>query len=289
MKYETAKFQYNDVDIVVDDYVYSDSYANGVICEQKPKANGPAIKVNEQIKVTISNGPQMVTLQDFSGQRSDQVLSKLREDGLEAVEERDYSDSVPMGNVIYTNPSAGSEVKAGTKVSVYVSNGPKENLVEIPADILGMNLNQAEQYLALSSLEIDKVTEEPSDLPDGTILSVEPEVGSMQPEGTKLNVIVSRGDGKRMIITVPLPDMKQAFTIRASDVEETILAQDEIQPGTTVWKPSIVGASDEVLEVRIYISTPEMAGRRYQTYRLDFDELTQTLISDRSKEAEFNP
>lgn len=288
-KLETAILQHDDVDIVADpEYVFTDEYAKGVICEQQPKASGPNIKVGSTVRVKISNGPKIITLENFTGKDAVQAMQKLREDGLEVVEEREYSTEVPPGTVIYTDPSKGSTISSGTTVTVYVSDGPKESNIEVPSDLIGMDIEEANRYLEITTLRIGKVTEEPSDQPAGTIIATSPEVGTMQPKGSVISVVISKGGGKKIQLNVPLPNMKQRFTIRARNKDGDILAEDTLDADTQVWRPTILGQEGESIEVRIFISTEDMSGRRYKNYQLDFDAGTQEETSDRSNAPEFN-
>lgn len=288
IKYETAVMNNEKVEIMEEEQGYSDEYPRGVIFEQSPKSGGLPIKIGSTVKVKVSLGPRQVTLPNFTGQNVDQVMDKLQEDGLEPKMQNEYSETVPAGSVIYTDPSKGATLSSNAVVTVFVSMGPKEQLVEVPGDIIGMTVAQASQYLEFSTLRIGNVSDENSDLPEGTIIAVNPDVGSMQPEGTTIDVVVSKGGSKSVSLSVPLPKVSEPIIVRARDKDGAILDEASIDTSEQrTWRPTITGQEGEVFEVRIYISTETRAGKLYQTYDVDIDDDSQTLVNDNSDSPNF--
>ena len=292
LKYETAVEQNRDVDIVVEAEEFNDTHAKGVIFEQRPKPDSPAIKEYSEVKVKISKGKQQIILEDFTGQNADQVIQKLKEDGLEPKEQRENHDSIPSGYVIYTDPSKGMEVTSRTPVTVYVSIGPKETLVEIPSDIIGMTVQQANQFLEFSKLSIGNVSQEVSDMPEGTIIATDPAVGDLQPENTVINVIVSKG-GSSVTLNIPVPDLGEPLSMRVKDLDNRLLASADLEPSDNTWKPEITGEKGDRFTVRVYVTSESGAvtGRRLCNYEIDFtgDTPTAELVDERFDAAEFNP
>lgn len=123
--------KYSDFNIVVEETVYSDEYEKGVICEQKPKYP-KTVKKGAEVKIKVSSGAQKITIPDFSNQEATQVYAELKNMGLEYTESRMNHPSIASGYVIKTEPTKGSEVKAGTTVTVYVSLGAQTVMKQVP-------------------------------------------------------------------------------------------------------------------------------------------------------------
>ena len=85
---------------------------------------GDTIKNNDSITVTISDGKK-IEVPNVVGQSKNSAISKLENAGLSYSVSTKYSDSVAKDKVISQSISAGSEVGAGTTVSIIVSLGKR--------------------------------------------------------------------------------------------------------------------------------------------------------------------
>jgi serine/threonine-protein kinase len=96
------------------------------------------------------------------------------------------SDSVPAGQVISTDPAAGTPAVQGNTVQVFVSTGPPPpQPVNVPP-VTGMTQSDAQQTLTDADLK-SKVTKclAPAGTPDGQVVSQDPAAGqSVQPKST---------------------------------------------------------------------------------------------------------
>ena len=73
----------------------------------------------------MPQGPQPIVLEDYAGQQAAAVVVALRKLDLTVTQSQQYSVSVQAGDVIATDPPAGSTVHHGAAVTVVVSLGPK--------------------------------------------------------------------------------------------------------------------------------------------------------------------
>ncbi len=108
----------------------SDSAQAGTVAEQDPQA-GTSVKRETPVSITLSSGPEQVSVPDLAGLSLTEAERALFEAGLK-LGRRDEtpSDTVPSGMVIEQNPAKGEEVEPGTAVGVVVSAGP---LLRAPA------------------------------------------------------------------------------------------------------------------------------------------------------------
>ncbi|MGI6403874.1 MAG: Stk1 family PASTA domain-containing Ser/Thr kinase [Oscillospiraceae bacterium] len=268
VKFDTAKEQYaGDFELVQEEVSNSDEWGPGIIFEQNPKV-GRTIRQGSTVKVKVSSGQLVVTVPNFERRPAEQALQKLEELGLVPEEKHIYHDDIPAGSVIYTDPSRDSQVNAGTKIFVYISLGPDEAWTTVP-NLVGLTVDQARHLLEINNLRVGDVTEEVALEPAGTIIAQDPDSGSVQIEGTAINVIVSTGAGgdfKRIAIPVELPaDVDQLVTFQAYQdgklVQEETLNPSEV--GT--WRPWFTGETEEVY-IEVF-----MDGSPYKQYELNFD------------------
>ena len=271
--------KYSDFNIVVEETVYSDEYEKGVICEQKPKYP-KTVKKGSEVKIKVSSGAQKITIPDFSNQEATQVYAELKNLGLEYTESRMNHPSIASGYVIRTEPTKGSEVKAGTTVTVYVSLGAQTVMKQVP-DVTGINVDDAKRILESYGLKVGTVNlDETSDEPYGTVLSQDPVDGNMVATGSFVNLTVSQGDSviNRLTITVPMPSSIDRDVTVSAYLDDMEVRRETINPkNTTSWRPSFSG--EGIGRVKIYIDD-----EIYMEYIVDFDEGIHEIDSDYSQD-----
>ncbi|MBV6696206.1 Stk1 family PASTA domain-containing Ser/Thr kinase [Kitasatospora aureofaciens] len=122
-----------------------------------------------------------------------------------------YSETVPSGQVISTDPGVGTRARKSDAVTVTVSKGPKR--IAVP-DVTGKPADQAAAALTGAQLAKGSVTGTYNDtVPEGTVISSSPAAGQQVPENTPVSLVVSKG-------MVPVPDV----TGMTKDAAEKALA-----------------------------------------------------------------
>ncbi len=132
------------------------------------------------------NSGQFTEVPPLLAKTQDQAESRLEDAGLELGKvEHAYSDTVERGQIISSDPKAGTRIRGNDSVSVTVSDGPET--VRVPA-LAGQKLDKARAQLKGDGLEPGMVTREFSeDVPRGSVISARPADGH---EG-------ARGHGRR--------------------------------------------------------------------------------------------
>jgi serine/threonine-protein kinase len=92
-----------------------------------------------------------------------------------------FSDTVPQGAVISTNPGAGSSVGRDSTVTLVVSAGP--DLVAVP-DVRRSDAASATRALAQSGLKVANVF----GFPNGQVFFMTPEPGTRVHRGSSVNL-----------------------------------------------------------------------------------------------------
>lgn len=120
-------------------------------------ASGAEVNKGTNITITVSSGPQAITIQDVSNMSLSEAKKTLEGQGLTVGDTTySYSDSVPKGQIIGTNPAAGTQVPKNSSVSIIVSKGQQVKMVEVPS-LTGMTVAEAKQTLNDLGLTINAV------------------------------------------------------------------------------------------------------------------------------------
>jgi serine/threonine-protein kinase len=109
-----------------------------------------------------------------------------------------FSEKVPTGVVISTDPGAGQTVRRGTDVALVVSKGPERYAVP---PVVGMTLAEATARIEAVNLAVGKVTKAFDEkVPEGQVVSAKPGPGANLKKGATVALTVSKG---RRPIDVP--------------------------------------------------------------------------------------
>ncbi|AEV82600.1 serine/threonine protein kinase [Actinoplanes sp. SE50] len=177
---------------------YDDKVAKDSVVSQNP-APGERTVRGETLTLILSLGPEVHAVPDLTGQEAAAAKGSIEELGLKYKEGKGaYSDTVPEGVVISTDPKTGTELKPGDTVTVVLSRGRAP--VTVP-NLVGMNINDARsklQELGLSALERTRQSNEPAD----QVLAQTPKAGAGVEKNAEITLDVSAGPPQ-----VTLPDL----------------------------------------------------------------------------------
>ena len=176
------------------DSEYSDKWENGVVIGTNPAA-GEKVTVDTKITLIVSKGAQKKDVPDLRGKTVSEAQKLLASAGLEdGGSSEQYSDKYEAGLIISQSVTPGSKVSSGTSVSYVVSKGKKPaDQVKVPS-VTGKRLADAISALSARGLYYEEVTQT-SDLPSGTVISVEPGEGTSVDIGSTVKLYVSDGNG----------------------------------------------------------------------------------------------
>ena len=119
---------------------------------------------------------------------------------------------IPKGRIASQSPLATTRAPNGSAVVLTISDGPGNAIV--PDDLIGMLLIDARAALTAVGLTVSQTIAAPSDQPQGTILEVSPEVGSVTTAGSGVVLTIASGE-------ITVPDLIGVEVIQA----KTILIQ----------------------------------------------------------------
>lgn len=107
------------------------------VVEQNP-SSGVGITVGSSVKITLGSGPAQVRVPNVVGQQVDVAQPNVEGAGFK-VQIENIDSGQPVGEVVSTSPTGGSNAVAGDTVTLRVSNGDK---IPMP-DLLGLTSSQA--------------------------------------------------------------------------------------------------------------------------------------------------
>ncbi len=201
---EEAKKILNDMEIgikVDPERQPSNQYEEGQIMAQDKKP-GTEVDKNTTITVTISSGEEAktTTVPDVVNREESEAEQMIRDANLTVAHgEAQYDDNVAEGNVISSNPVAGTEIEEGQTVTIVVSLGQKPATVP---DIRGMSAADAEAALSAEGL-VGSASEDYSDTVEaGKVISQDVDPNSEVDKGTTVSYVVSLGPETKYV-TVP--------------------------------------------------------------------------------------
>ena len=97
---------------------YSDSVAKGNIISSSPIAGASGYYKGDSVDLTVSKGPEKVTVPDVTGKSQDEAKKVLEDAGLKVEVNKRLGG--PFGTVRSTDPAPGSSVKPDSKVTINI-------------------------------------------------------------------------------------------------------------------------------------------------------------------------
>lgn len=219
---------------------------DGVI-SQDPGA-GTRRKVNSQIKLVISLGPDLGLIPELSGK-------DIREAGIIAEaagfvigeNKTEFSMTVEKGKIIKQDPVSGSQRDKGDAIIVFISDGLPPTVV-VP-DVKGLAISEAEQLLKTSGLMLGMIIETSTTAyPEGTVIDQTPSSGSEVDINSSVDLKVSMKaavstgpDSKRFEVTYSVP--------QETWIQEVIIKVADTYGTRTVFGPSSFKSGEQVREI----------------------------------------
>ncbi|MHB2019280.1 MAG: Stk1 family PASTA domain-containing Ser/Thr kinase, partial [Candidatus Xenobia bacterium] len=237
----------------------SDTVEEGLILGQDPGA-GSAQVAGTTVTLTVSQGPQLVSVPDLAGMSQDQARQALTKAHLTmTVRDSRPDPKVPKGSVLSFQPGVGSRLRPNAPVEVMLSSGPPSYTVP---DLVGMRYGEARAKADDAHFRFNLGS--PSATDDDVVVAQDPPAGTTVPVAA-VTVQVKASALPTEAPTVNAPDgaivvpavigltedaatallTQRGFTVgkseaRSSDrplgtvVEQFPRAGDQVAPGTSV-------------------------------------------------------
>ncbi len=159
---------------------------SGTIIAQQPAA-GESLEQNQAVNVTISGGLEQATVPQLVGLTSlDSVRLALSDANLQLGTIKEKASSQPTGYVLAQDPPEGTQIEAGSMISISVSSGQ----VRVPA-VIGVSEAQARSDLVQAGLDAQVVQQADDTVAPGTVLAQSPLPGTAVDRGTLVTITVA--------------------------------------------------------------------------------------------------
>jgi serine/threonine-protein kinase len=159
---------------------------SGTIIAQQPAA-GESLEQNQAVNVTISGGLEQATVPQLVGLTSlDSVRLALSDANLQLGTIKEKASSQPTGYVLAQDPPEGTQIEAGSMISISVSSGQ----VRVPA-VIGVSEAQARSDLVQAGLDAQIVNQSDDTVEAGTVLAQSPLPGTAVDRGTLVTITVA--------------------------------------------------------------------------------------------------
>jgi serine/threonine-protein kinase len=135
----------------------------------------------------VSAGPALRTIPGYQGKSEQEVQADLTSKGLKYAHKDAFSDSVPAGQVIGTEPGAGKQVHRGDTVTIVVSKGP--DLVTVPDVSRASSLAEAVSMLEQAGLQAGQVYGDAKGRP----FDSDPGAGAKVKRNSAVDIFLRRG------------------------------------------------------------------------------------------------
>ena len=162
--------------------------APDTVTEQDP-IEGDEVDEGSTIVLTVSSGPSIVDVPDVAGQPEGQARRTLEDAGLQVSTQFRFSEAVPDGRAIGTEPAVGTQLQSGASVTLLISKG--SNRIEVPG-VVGLDDQAALSTLSQSDLG-GSVVQRDDDRPAGQVIAQSPGPGQLVKPGTQVTIFVSSG------------------------------------------------------------------------------------------------
>ena len=204
----------------------SDVVPENYVIEQSIVA-GEEVDKNTVVVLTVSTGVESNQLRDVTGLTVDQADTILKNDQeLKVVHEYEYNDTIDENLVIRTSPKAGSDVKKGDTITVYVSKGKETKYVKVP-DLRNYTQSQAEDILKSKGLVKGKVSTANSDnYAQGVVMDQSYSPDTEVEEGTKIDFTVSLGPKVEDVTYIYTASATMDSSPFADDMEDGVISMD---------------------------------------------------------------
>ncbi|MBR2082918.1 MAG: PASTA domain-containing protein [Elusimicrobiaceae bacterium] len=143
-----------------------------------------------------------VTVPDLTKKPVSQALDLLAKQNLAAKQAGvEFADNVPPGSVLRQIPSAGSTVREGRIIRVWISQG--DEMVFVP-NTVGTSLRDAQLAIRQAGLNVSQVENAYSlTYEKGLVITQTPKADSMVQKGTSVVLVSSNGAPPASVILVP--------------------------------------------------------------------------------------
>lgn len=185
---------------------FSETVSKGVVISTTPEANAE-VRRGTAVSVVVSKGPERYAVPALTGKSLEDATNEITAANLVLGKTSEkFSEDVPEGQVMASDPKAGTQLKRGASVALTVSKGRQPIKI---TDFTGKPLDEAKAALEQQGITVEVTGEENHDtVPAGAIIRQDPSSGNLF-KGDKVSVVTSKGP---VLVTIPGGLIGKQFT-----------------------------------------------------------------------------
>ncbi len=228
-------------------YKNDDDVPDQLIIETSP-AYGERIHKNAEATLVVSQGVLILQVPDVIGDPVSDATATIEAEGLAVGKtSEEWSETVPEGRVVSSNPSAGTDIDHRDSVNLTVSKGREP--IEIP-DVLGYSIDEAKAELQALELKVDVVEDYSDNYAIGQVSATSPTAGETIHRGD--TVKITRSLGSRYVVVPDVWRMNRDEAVAAIESAGlqvqvnviiellNVVGRQSIAPGETVERGTVI-------------------------------------------------
>ncbi|WP_435970569.1 Stk1 family PASTA domain-containing Ser/Thr kinase [Streptomyces sp. Qhu_M48] len=233
----TQRIRDAGLDVGTTERAFSDVYERGTVMAVDP-APGERLRGNGTVTLTLSRGPEIVKVPNLKNKPLAEARRTLEQQGLAAgVITTAFSEAIPQGSVISSDPEPGTERAPDSAVALVVSKGSP---VDVP-DVTGETVAGATATLQDAGLKVAVAPERINSPEDaGSVAAQSLAEGSRAAEGDTITLTVSKGPR-----LVEVPDVTGETTDDARTALEDAGFEVEVKKSFPYLGDTVTGQSAE--------------------------------------------
>lgn len=247
---------------------YDSTKEEGIILDQDPKSTTKKYKKDATITLTVNSNESKVPVPDVKSLKQDAAIAKLQNANL-GYEIRNIADADTATGVVKDSyPSANTQVNVGDVIILYVSTGPKTEMVTVP-DVLNDTKENAQKKLEAANLHVNgEIIEKDSDKDKGIVLSTDPLPSVQVKAGSSVTLTVSSGKKAEYSydLYADLPQVNYDVNLKIYVDGVPVDTKEKINPSYNSYRYT-VKLTGNTQEKKVVIQVNE---QEYVTYTVQF-------------------
>jgi serine/threonine-protein kinase len=197
-----------------------------------------------------------IVVPSLAGLTTNEAKSQLEDLGLNLdISREKYSEDIPEGKVISSDPAGGGRVDPNGTVAVTVSRGKERYAVP---NLQGLKIEVAENLLKDNKLILGEVIEEFStEFPKGFIMRSAPTAGERIKRDSQVNLFISKGIEQVGVTSYKGKSGEQALnelTEAGFEVETKYIFSEDLPIGAVISQSPAAGELDKGSKVTLLVS-----------------------------------
>lgn len=171
------------------EHEYSNSIAEDLVFDQSVKTS-TKVSPGEAVQLKVSRGSKPFSMPSVIKMKQEEAEKTLKDLKLTVSVEYDYSSDIEEGCVMSQSVDAGTDVRIGDAVTIYVCT--KEATKEV-SNVVGKGSTEAKEALEKQGFEVQLVEAYSDTVEKGKVIQQLPEASTKQKIGTMIVLTVSKG------------------------------------------------------------------------------------------------